>query len=292
VTLADSALMYTILNKRYLVFELFNGKDYLEDADQGSVVNPTELAVHDFKKSKVVMSLAVFDLQKTDEQQFAHHEIMRNNNQLADDADSLETTIYNVRRGFFKSSSTNFLYHITPVKKTLQFFKKTDWIKPRLEKGLKLKQAVPYDLAAQQAKNMITSGETNNAILEDYETRLNKTNLEWHHKFTNAIAILVMFLIGAPLGAIIKKGGFGVPVVVAVSFFILLYILTQQGDKMAKEGALILQVGAWLANAILALIGAYFLKIALADSRLFETDFYRVVWDKIRTKLVRTKTAE
>jgi lipopolysaccharide export system permease protein len=101
-----------------------------------------------------------------------------------------------------------------------------------------------------------------------------------------------MFLIGAPLGAIIKKGGFGIPVVVAVSFFILLYILTQQGDKMAKEGALILQLGAWLANSILALIGAYFLKIALADSRLFETDFYKVLWDRLSTKLRRTKTAE
>jgi lipopolysaccharide export system permease protein len=59
---------------------------------------------------------------------------------------------------------------------------------------------------------------------------------------------------------------------------------------MAKEGALILQVGAWLANSVLALIGAYFLKIALADSRLFETDFYRVVWDRLKSKLVRIKT--
>lgn len=292
VTLADSALMYTIMNKRYLVFELFNGKDYLEDAEQGSVVNPTELAVHEFKKSKVVMSLAVFDLHKTDEQQFAHHEIMRNNNQLADDADSLTTKISNVRIGFVKSASTNFLFQMTSVKQTLQFFKKTDWIKARIEKGLKASKSSPYDLAGQQAKNMISTGQTNKILLEDYESKLKKTNLEWHHKFTNAMSILVMFLIGAPLGAIIKKGGFGVPVVVAVSFFILLYILTQQGDKMAKEGALILQVGAWLANAILALIGAYFLKIALADSRLFETDFYKVLWDRLSTKLGRTKTAE
>jgi lipopolysaccharide export system permease protein len=291
VTLADSALMYTILNKRYLVFELFNGKDYLEDADQGSVLNPTELAVHDFKKSKVVMSLAVFDLQKTDEQQFAHHEIMRNNNQLADDADSIKNSINLIRKGFYKNASVNFLYSVAPFKKTLQSFKSTDWIKPRLEKELKTPKASPYDLASQQAKNMISTGETNKILLNDYQTRLNKTNLEWHHKFTNAIAILVMFLIGAPLGAIIKKGGFGIPVVVAVSFFILLYILSQQGDKMAKEGALIHQVGAWLANSVLALIGAYFLKIALADSRLFETDFYKVVWDRLKSKLVRTKTA-
>ena len=292
VTLADSALMYTIYNKRYLVFELFNGKDYLEDADQGAVVNPTELAVHDFKKSKVVMSLAIFDLHKTDEKQFAHHEIMRNNNQLADDADSLATRITNIKNSFSKSYNVNFLYYVSPIKVSLQLLKSRDWIQPRLKKGLKDSKSSPYDLAGKQAKNMISSGQTNKILLENFKTQLNKTNLEWHHKFTNALSILVMFLIGAPLGAIIKKGGFGIPVVVAVSFFILLYILTQQGDKMAKEGALILQLGAWLANSILALIGAYFLKIALADSRLFETDFYKVLWDRLSTKLGRTKTAE
>jgi lipopolysaccharide export system permease protein len=91
-----------------------------------------------------------------------------------------------------------------------------------------------------------------------------------------------MFLIGAPLGAIIKKGGFGIPVVVAVSFFILMYILTQQGDKMAKEGKLILQIGAWASNTILGLIGIYFLRISLNDSRLFESDFYQVTWLRLK----------
>ncbi len=290
VTLADSALMYTIMNKRYLIFELFNGKDYLEDAEQSTAVNPTELAVHEFKKSKVVMSLAVFDLHKTDEQQFAHHEIMRNNNQLADDADSITTRITNMKNGFDKSYNINFLYYVSPLKVSSQILKNRDWIKPRLKKGLKASISSPYDLAGQQAKNMISIAQTNKLQLEDYKTKLNKTNLEWHHKFTNAMSILVMFLIGAPLGAIIKKGGFGIPVVVAVSFFIIMYILTQQGDKMAKEGALIIQIGAWLANSILALIGAYFLKIALADSRLFETDFYRVVWDRLKGKFVSVKT--
>ena len=188
-------------------------------------------------------------------------------------------------------SEEDSLKHLLLISYTRSLFKNTDWIKPRLKKELQAtKTKVPYDLAAQQAKNMITSGETNRVLLEDYESKLNKTNLEWHHKFTNAIAILVMFLIGAPLGSIIKKGGFGVPVVVAVSFFILLYILTQQGDKMAKEGAIIHQVGAWLANGLLALIGAYFLKIALADSRLFETDFYKVIWDRLKTQVERVKS--
>jgi lipopolysaccharide export system permease protein len=99
-----------------------------------------------------------------------------------------------------------------------------------------------------------------------------------------------MFLIGAPLGAIIKKGGFGIPVVVAVSFFILMYILTQQGDKMAKEGKVIVQIGAWISNGILALIGSYFMKIALQDSRLFESDFYKILFDKIKNRMFKQHT--
>jgi lipopolysaccharide export system permease protein len=129
---------------------------------------------------------------------------------------------------------------------------------------------------------MLAYGHANLVSLDDKESVLKKSNLEWHHKFTNALTILVMFLIGAPLGAIIKKGGFGIPVVVAVSFFILMYILTQQGDKMAKEGKVLLQMGAWASNFILGTVGLYFMKISLNDSRLFESDFYRVVWQKLR----------
>jgi lipopolysaccharide export system permease protein len=96
-----------------------------------------------------------------------------------------------------------------------------------------------------------------------------------------------MFLIGAPLGAIIKRGGFGIPVVVAVSFFILMYIMSQQGDKMAKEGKLILEIGAWISNTILCLIGMYFLRIAVNDSRLFEADNYLVLWGRFKQKWQR-----
>jgi lipopolysaccharide export system permease protein len=72
-------------------------------------------------------------------------------------------------------------------------------------------------------------------------------------------------------------------VVVAVSFFILMYILTQQGDKMAKEGKVLVEIGAWISNGILSIIGMYFLKIALNDSRLFESDFYLVLWERFKT---------
>jgi lipopolysaccharide export system permease protein len=111
-----------------------------------------------------------------------------------------------------------------------------------------------------------------------------KYELEKHHKYTQALSCLIMFLIGAPLGAIIKKGGFGVPVLVSILFFILLYVLTNQGDKWVKEGLLVVPVGAWMANTVLFLAGVYFIDRAKSDSRLFEKDVYQMFVKRIKTR--------
>ncbi|MFC0182410.1 LptF/LptG family permease [Pseudarcicella hirudinis] len=141
------------------------------------------------------------------------------------------------------------------------------------------------EFAASQAKNMVTFADGNEQSLLSKDDEFQKTNLEWHHKFTNAFAIFVMFLIGAPLGSIIKKGGFGMPIVVAISFFILMYVMTQQGDKMAKEGKILVQIGAWFSNVVLFSIGVYFLNKARNDSRLFETDVYAMAFGKLKERL-------
>jgi lipopolysaccharide export system permease protein len=287
VTLADSAQMYTILNKKYLIFELFNGKDYVEDADRGSNLNATDLALHQFKKSKIVMSLEAFDMHKTEDNQFAHHEIMRSNMQLDEDEDSLRHVIKNIKNGFPMAFRPNFIYFFHPVLYSYKTLKKTNWVAARIDSGVKKRNRDLYDLVDQQITNMEVFGKTNRVNLESKQDKLLKTRLEWHRKFTTSLAILIMFLIGAPLGAIIKKGGFGIPVVVAVSFFILMYIMSQQGDKMAKEGKVLLEIGAWISNTILTLIGIYFLRIAVNDSRLFEADNYLVIWSRFKQKWQR-----
>lgn len=288
VTIADSAKMYTVLNKKYLVFELFNGKDYLEDADRGSNLDRSDVAIHQFKKSKVVMSLEAFDLQKTDENQFSKNQIMRNNYQLMDDADSLKKVINTIKKGYVASYNVYFLYFRKDPQIALRSLaNNTKWVKARVKKinSEHINMSKVRADALQAAQNLISFGTSNKVAIDSQNLELKKTNLEWHHKFTNSLAILVMFLIGAPLGSIIKKGGFGIPIVVAVSFFILMYILTQQGEKMAKEGKIILQIGAWLANVILSLIGVYFMRIALKDSRLFEWDVYKMYWERVKPQL-------
>lgn len=134
---------------------------------------------------------------------------------------------------------------------------------------------------ARQTKNQITSS-------KDYEDNYVKGKVvfevQWHKILSNSLACIVMFLIGAPLGAIIKRGGLGVPFLVSILFFIIFYLLTMQGEKWAKNGAINAWSGVWAADFILLLIGLFFLRQARVDARLFENDFYMVVFDKLKTR--------
>lgn len=105
--------------------------------------------------------------------------------------------------------------------------------------------------------------------------------IQWHKILASSLACVAMFLIGAPLGAIIKKGGLGVPFLVSIFFFIVYYLLTMTGEKWAKQGIVSVEVGVWAADVILLLVGLVFLRQARIDARLFEADFYRVVYDKV-----------
>jgi lipopolysaccharide export system permease protein len=108
--------------------------------------------------------------------------------------------------------------------------------------------------------------------------------IQWHKILANSIACLAMFLIGAPLGSIIKKGGLGVPVLVSILFFILYYVLDLLGTKWARQYSISVYTGVWMANVILFAIGLVFLRQARVDARLFDADFYNVALDKLKKR--------
>ncbi|MFW5760173.1 MAG: LptF/LptG family permease, partial [Cyclobacteriaceae bacterium] len=111
---------------------------------------------------------------------------------------------------------------------------------------------------------------------------LNKHIIEHNKKFAQAFACLVFFLIGAPLGAIIKRGGLGIPVIISIIFFIFYYVITMTGEKWARQGVVDPFWGVWGANLILLPIGLFFLKQARNDARLFDADFYNVFFNKLK----------
>ncbi|MEP2669226.1 MAG: LptF/LptG family permease [Cyclobacteriaceae bacterium] len=121
--------------------------------------------------------------------------------------------------------------------------------------------------------------------IDTYENEYRIFQVQWHKILANSLACIAMFLIGAPLGAIIKRGGLGVPVLASILFFIFFYIMSMMGDKWARQGVISVPVGIWMADAILFVIGLLFLRQARVDARLFEADFYSVVWDKLKAWL-------
>ena len=115
--------------------------------------------------------------------------------------------------------------------------------------------------------------------------------IAWHEKLTLSVACLVMFLIGAPLGSIIRKGGIGMPLVFAVVFFVIFFLLNNFGKKFVKEDVLTPVAGMWMATYVLTPIGLFLIYKALHDSQLFNKEFYFRIAKAIRALLRRRKVA-
>jgi lipopolysaccharide export system permease protein len=139
---------------------------------------------------------------------------------------------------------------------------------------------------ARQVKSQIMNA---NASIENYEKDLKEFDIQWNKIPSSSFACIAMFLIGAPLGAIIKRGGLGVPFLVSIFFFIVFYVLSMQGEKLAKQGTVSVAMGVWMSDFVLLVVGALFLRQARADARLFEADFYLVAMDKLKRWFARKR---
>lgn len=110
---------------------------------------------------------------------------------------------------------------------------------------------------------------------EQEQERVYRHQIEWHRKFTLSFACLVLFLVGAPLGAIVRKGGLGMPVVFSLIFFVIYHMVSITGEKLAREAVLTPFWGMWLSTAVLLPIGLFLTYKSTRDSVLFDMDAYR-----------------
>ena len=147
-----------------------------------------------------------------------------------------------------------------------------------------------YTLALNNARNLKNSFNVKMSQVDGQEREFRRYEIAWYQKYSQAIACFVMFLIGAPLGAIIKKGGLGMPVLISILFFILFYMLTITGEKWAKEGVTDAFFGTIFSNLSLLPFGLFFLRQARKDARLFESDFYAGMQKKLVNFLPRKRS--
>jgi lipopolysaccharide export system permease protein len=323
VIVADSGRMFTILNDQYLKLELFNGYNYREgsgDQDMAQSGNEETMSKTRFEKSVMVFDLSSFSLMRTDKRWFQGHRIMRNLEQLDRDIDSLKyernkqlLSLMDVKESFFryhgKADSIPLSKDLTKAKsrrdsiiriqnpkavpprpaRYLIKYKVTEADIRKSDSLLGMQSATRNDLtqAVASARNASSQLLNINERLRQFSEDTKVFQIQWHKIIASAVACMAMFLIGAPLGSIIKKGGLGVPVLASIIFFILFYVLSLLGEKWAKTGTVSVPVGIWMANGVLFMIGFLFLLQARRDARLFESDFYMVIFDKIRRRFVK-----
>lgn len=282
IILADSGKMYTDFDDAYLVLELFDGNSYVDQGNTNIRNSSEQFVRQEFGESKLVLSLASFGLNRTREEYFSDNKMMKNIDEIYAFTDSISRSKVQEEKDFirnvdpfyayFKADTTKQKYGLTPLGKVENY-------------KLRDIDAITASTATNKARNIKTYTSSYVERLRNKAREINNFEIEAWKKFTQSASILIMFLIGAPLGAIIKKGGLGVPVIISILFFIIMYVLSILGEKWAREGLVPVGAGMLAANLILLPIGMFFLYQARNDSSLLEIDF----WRKMLTRLRRNK---
>jgi lipopolysaccharide export system permease protein len=288
---AKSGIMRVTENRRYLEMILKEGWRYEERGDRYSANSDyIRLGFKEYKKQFDISSLEI--LTRTSDTIYKNVEMMLNMKQLDSAMDSIRKEIKNYEARVK-----------TDVAAYFQFARYMDsgWKKPvdsNLLSVKKFDELIPdsaKQIAAQKSSTLALSVKSNNDMLvSEWGARkkaLRLHEIEWHNKISLSVACLVLFLIGAPLGSIVRKGGFGSPMIFAIIFFMVFYFLSNTGRKFAKEGAMSPFAGMWLATFILIPIGIFLVVKAMNDSQLFNKEFYFRLKNNLRKFLRRKSTA-
>ena len=281
VTVADSGNMVMSDDQKYLLISLFDGYRYEEQDKIKGNVNSHPLVRSSFKSDLIRFDLSTFKLTRTNEDLFKDNFQMMNIAQLSKSMDSLETVYFRRKAEFYKNLKPYYSFI-----KDSTFYNKVNNASAYSITNIQTNQLKSItNSALAQSRSIKSFINASDNELNFRQRSLARFNIEWHRKFTLSIACFVLFLIGAPLGAIIRKGGLGLPVVVSVLFFILYYMISITGEKFARESIFDPWQGMWLSTFILFPIGLFLMYKATRDAALLNIDFY-IGWI---TKLVNRK---
>ena len=272
VMTAKSGTMEETSDKMFLLLNLKDGVSYKEMNDNPKDFETRPLIRDTFEERIIRFDLSEFKMTRTNEDLFKNNFQMLNISQLNTTVDSLNMKNEKRMKNFttqlkqsYYAKSTAFMADSN--KKSvfdINFFS-------NLPKAQQLNIIESATNIARSAK-AYTESITNESSTE--ESSKLKYEVERHRKFTLSIACIVLFFIGAPFGAIIRKGGLGMPVVISVVFFIIFHVLSITGEKLAKEGEMPVYQGMWLATAVLLPIGVFLTYKATSDSSLFDANAY------------------
>ena len=276
VLIAKEGQMFITDDNQLLVLKLKEGKRYEETAGTSGPYNPRQRLMRtEFKETEQRFDLSGFQLKRTDEDLFKSNYAMLNLKQLNFYRDSFALKgDSNLRSTYRDLSMIARVYRTDSLntKGPTIFLKKYKDVLDLIPLDKKLQSVQTAKEQVRSIKEVLSRKEL---FIADNEVRMRGFLVELNRKFTLAISCLVLFFIGAPLGAIIRKGGLGLPVVMSVLFFLVYHIISTIGEKAAKEGSLTPFIGMWIAIFTLSPLGVFLTYKATVDSALFDLDFYK-----------------
>lgn len=293
VIVCDSAKMKMSSNKDYLQLNLYNGQQFANFkqsglGDRATVRNDkfVPYSRENFKEKEVIIPFDA-NFNRMDEASMDGTQIAKNVSQLRASVDSLTIIVdslnINDRKVMLKYTYLSYRnnYQIDTAKvqeDNLDYSYSLDSVLNSLSPSEKVSV---YSEAMSRAEANKNDFMFRSISKIDTQKKIRQHNVELQRKFTLSFACLIFFFIGAPLGAIIRKGGLGMPVVVSVILFIIYYIIDNLGYKMARDGVWDVWQGVWLSSFILFPLGVFITYKAINDSALFNADAYRNYYVKL-----------
>ena len=264
IIVADSGVMSLSPNQRSIIFTLYNGNNYTEDnSDKQNYKYNRPFERMSFREEQIKFSLASFDLTRSNEDMFKSYQAMMNIHQLSTALDSLQRQ-YGAKQEDFCNGFERRLANYENGKLRTENgelsvfssqFSALEWpLMGHLDPKVRSKV---LEMATGSSRNAKDNVAFHKQDFDAQRLNINRHKKEWHKKFTLSFACIIFFLIGAPLGAIIRKGGLGLPVVVSVLFFVIYYIISTVAERTAEYGDLNMFLGVWLSSLIILPIGLF-----------------------------------
>lgn len=288
VTMAKQGEMYKTEDGNFLVLKLKDGVRYEESAGDHSFDPRQRLTRLRFKQTEQKFDLSSFSFKREDESLFKNNYQMLNLKQLEHSKDSTIKQTDSLKNALFLASSG--YYRIFNEAKAYKKYKpQNKFLKGGILNGIDSTQTLKstVEQAVSMAKAVTDNGNMNVIQLDETVKNVRRYLVEYHKKFTLSFSCLVLFFIGAPLGAIIRKGGLGLPVVISVFFFLIFHIVSTIGEKSVREGNMSPFLGMWLAIIVLTPLGLFLTYKATADSALFDVELYKSWAKKIVSSFSR-----
>ena len=284
LTIADSGLIKFTQDKQNLIFSLFSGYSYEEEDNQRRSQQDTlnEYRQIGFSNQELLISLSDYAFERSEDSLFRNEIMAQNLSQLKVLRDSLDSVYTNIKKYQMSVVMRSGLNHSLELDTV---FKDRYIASIEYDSLFAWKSVADHD----RALNRSISDLENSISLADgyyqheekqYIKPLRRSTHESFRKFTVAIVCMIFFFIGAPLGAIMRKGGIGTPVIISIFFFILYWVIDISGKKLAIDGVVSPAIGALVSTAILLPIGIFFVNKAKNDSNIFNPDIYKMLFNR------------